>query len=420
MPRAARPRHWPEIARLSPVTTAGVDFDATLERYAFGDVQGNVTIRRVADGAELKHLPSSGKPLELAVFQPRRAIRRHGGAPGRRADDLGLATRGNRFPRAVGAFRLRLHPGQPLVGGQRERGRHHPGLRPELARRRRARHCSRTPHPEVLSFIRTARSWRSAVVRAFGCGTSKPGRPSPIYLPRAAWECTPNGVRQAGSWRWRWSEHPSLRRNVVQAACGPQRPRKLVVDLAFSHGEDLLASHAWDNTVRLWDVPGGRDLVRAQYRVAGRLRFSPDDRRLACGRDGTTLYFCEVAAGRECRRLEGFNRHMGLTTDGRLFVHTDDDGVHFGEWPTGKAIGFLPVRQGCYFPNEQTLLTTDGNRLVPLADRAPLRRGNPPPPDRSAAAHLENVLGLRFPRHLAIALRHLQAAERRARFPGRG
>src|SRR5262249_6594074 len=56
--------------------------------------------------------------------------------------------------------------------------------------------------------------------------------------------------------------------------------QSLPVHLTFNHAGNLLASHGWDGTTRLWDPVSGRRLVTAQG--AG-TRFSPDDRRLAFG-----------------------------------------------------------------------------------------------------------------------------------------
>src|SRR5207249_2477243 len=78
-----------------------------------------------------------------------------------------------------------------------------------------------------------------------------------------------------------------------------------VLQVTFNHAGDLLVSASWDGTTRLWDVKALRPLVRTRFHPLGTLQFSPDDQRLACGRDhGSKLWLWEVADGRECRTLE--------------------------------------------------------------------------------------------------------------------
>src|SRR5262249_26338942 len=53
-----------------PPGTAGVVFDATLERYARSDTKGNISVRGVADDGELVRLPGPGQPAWSLRFSP--------------------------------------------------------------------------------------------------------------------------------------------------------------------------------------------------------------------------------------------------------------------------------------------------------------------------------------------------------------
>jgi WD40 repeat protein len=95
-----------------------------------------------------------------------------------------------------------------------------------------------------------------------------------------------------------------------------------VTDVAFSHGGDLAASASWDGTVRLWSVATGEPLVRLFWSAAD-LRFSADDRRLAC-ECVWTCSMLEVSPGRECRTLvaptEMGDKCAAFSPDGSLLA----------------------------------------------------------------------------------------------------
>src|SRR5262249_49493683 len=68
---------------------------------------------------------------------------------------------------------------------------------------------------------------------------------------------------------------------------------------AFNHGGDLLASHAWDDTTRLWDPTSGKELVSLRGIFS---RFRRDDRQMAFAYSlSPEVGIWEVATGRECR-----------------------------------------------------------------------------------------------------------------------
>ncbi len=80
-----------------------------------------------------------------------------------------------------------------------------------------------------------------------------------------------------------------------------------VMALAWLPDGRTLASASWDRTVRLWQIPSGKQLAQWDNREG--VVFSPDGRSLACG-DGNpfgeeeeVIRIVNVATGKERRRL---------------------------------------------------------------------------------------------------------------------
>jgi serine/threonine protein kinase/WD40 repeat protein/Tfp pilus assembly protein PilF len=94
-----------------------------------------------------------------------------------------------------------------------------------------------------------------------------------------------------------------------------------VVNLAFSHGGDLLLSDSWDSTNRLWDPMTGQQLVSKPWRFGRDHHFGPDDQALDDG--------WQVATGRECRTFHGLKSlsWVAVSPTGRLMASICADGV---------------------------------------------------------------------------------------------
>jgi RNA polymerase sigma factor (sigma-70 family) len=138
-------------------------------------------------------------------------------------------------------------------------------------------------------------------------------------------------------------------------------------------GETDLSSGAPDrqDSVRLWDVPGGRELPRLTVERAYRLAFSPDGKTLAVT-GGKAVRLWDVASGKERRPLEG---HRGGTyavafsPDGKLLASGGqvlDRTVRLWDVATGRELRRLEgheltVYSVAFSPDGKTLATGDGD-----------------------------------------------------------
>ena len=118
-----------------------------------------------------------------------------------------------------------------------------------------------------------------------------------------------------------------------------------VMYCTFNPTGDLLATHGWDSTTRLWDPAGGKLLVS----FPGWCRnFSQDGRHLAFLDDKSgEIGYWEVAAGRECRTLHAFSEkgsgpwHVDIHPRGRLLASASEDGVRLWNLSTGQEMARL-------------------------------------------------------------------------------
>jgi mono/diheme cytochrome c family protein len=114
--------------------------------------------------------------------------------------------------------------------------------------------------------------------------------------------------------------------------------------LAFSHDGKTAATGGEDRTIRIWDLPGGKEKVRLEGHTqeVTCLTFSADGKHLLSGGRDRVLRLWDTATGREVRRFSGHTdgvRSVVLTPDGRFALSGGEDRtVRVWEIATGQEL----------------------------------------------------------------------------------
>jgi WD40 repeat protein len=185
--------------------------------------------------------------------------------------------------------------------------------------------------------------------------------------------------------------------NRVLARMGTVRLRHehTVQALAFAPDGQSLASCGNDYTVRLWELPGGRELrqfghhpARASAdspaRTVHSVALSPDGKKLAAGFGDNAVYVWETATGKQLYHLQGHTgpiRAVAFAPDGKTLASgSGDQSIRLWDPATGKLLravaGQEPITTLAFAPNSQFLLagTAYGSvRVFQVANGAELR-----------------------------------------------
>jgi serine/threonine protein kinase/WD40 repeat protein len=405
-----------------PAGSAGLAFDADLERYAYSDARGNISVRRVTDDRELARLPgespvgpNTGAPFLLFSPDGNLLAARHHRKPGQTGN---LRVWDWRHGRIVfqPAFTLDwfgvdfspdgrhftlIHPGGVLTIREATTGN-------EVRRMSVGSPLSLAAWSPDGSKVATISSRGGEVqVRDVATGRLLQNWPTPAFVWSLAWH--PDGSLLATAcddtqvyvWEAATGQpHAVLRGHTASAAF-----------VAFSPRGDTLLSSGWDGTSRLWDVWTGRELVRFASDVN---RFSRDSRRLV-SRTGSRLDIWELSLSQEYRALpwspitsrEDTRSGGSLSINGRWLGVPAGDAFRLWDIKSGRPLASLPTTHAVmtrFHPLGQELFTSGHSGLYRWPwhmESSVLRIG--PPSKLPVAGLLEEVSLDREGRILAVA-----------------
>jgi WD40 repeat protein len=162
---------------------------------------------------------------------------------------------------------------------------------------------------------------------------------------------------------------------------------KEVQALAFSRDGHWLAVENSSNTVTLWDatteteihtLPSNKPLGPLGKNWVYSIAFSPDGRWLASGVDDKTVRIWDVRSGRAVRDLTGLRRsviYAAFSPDGRWLASGDDDkSIGIWEVSSGKEIRRLtgghkkPIYAVAFSPNGRWLASASADKTIKLWD----------------------------------------------------
>jgi serine/threonine protein kinase/WD40 repeat protein len=379
-----------------PAGSLRVDFDAALERYVRMDRQGNVTVRRVADDAEVCRLHlGPGNHWPWLSPDGRCLVIWHGSKwrlyslAGGEARAVGLEESAGTTDANARAF----SPDSRLLALA-----HPDGAISlyDLPSGRRLRRLPAGPVPVHMAFRPDGRQLALAsraviVVRDVETGAVRAKLPHPSPAEWVAWSPEGKTLATVGMDRliYLWDVASG---QLVHTIRGLKNGGTKVT---FNHAGDLLASEGWDSMLRLWDPHTGQELFHtpAPWFDPG-LHFRPDDRMLGSSIEGRKLRLWEVAAGRAYRTLvrdpalgKGLYGTCAVSPKGGVLAAGMADGLGLWDCRTGAFLAFVPLNHpdNIAFEPSGALLTNGPGKVLrwPIRpDPAPGRPVRVGPPQR--------------------------------------
>jgi serine/threonine protein kinase/WD40 repeat protein len=320
-----------------------IAFDGKLERYALKDPQGNISVRRVTDDAEICHVQCG---------------------PG--WGFMSLSCDGQ-FLAALGTDRVKLWqlvgPDPTLI--QEEPGRTWFAFSPDcrLFAIQRAdgsidlvdlpslRPVRRLP-PGLKGFMAFNPKGRQLAVASGGSLQVRDLETGKVHVefhyplatyPKVVWHPDGKTVAMVGGDQVIYVGDVATGKQTVKL----EGLKNDGTSPTFNHAGDLLATTGWEGILRLWDPRTGQQLFQTPGGWCDPT-FSPDDRLLAADVKENRLRLWEVAPSRTYRTLvrdpalgKAEYWDCAVSPQGRLLTAATQDGLGFWDCHTGTPLAFV-------------------------------------------------------------------------------
>jgi WD40 repeat protein len=159
--------------------------------------------------------------------------------------------------------------------------------------------------------------------------------------------------------------------------------------LAFNPKGTILATAGFDNTVKLWEFPKGKELftLKGHTKPVYCVAFSPDGNTLASGSDDKTIRLWNVADGKFIREIKG---HTGTVSA----VAFRKDGKTLASGSGDKSVRLWNVADGKELKNLGSHAAAVYAIAISLDDKYLASAGNDTPPNQATAVGLVKVWDL--------------------------
>jgi WD40 repeat protein len=121
----------------------------------------------------------------------------------------------------------------------------------------------------------------------------------------------------------------------------------VVSSVAITSEGKTLASGSFDTTIKLWDVPTGKEIATLRGHGGGvhSVAFTQDGKTLASGSQDDTVKVWDVATGRETVTLkhEYHVRRVAFTPDGKTLISAGEGPIKLWDVATGKGRATLDL-----------------------------------------------------------------------------